>query len=808
MLKAILKVPTNIIKVERSDNRLILTSEAMHVFLSPKSETIVKVSFSKDDAYEEIYISGASELEVFTDWEYEEEEAFVSLKTKQLTVVVSKATAGISFYDTCGNLLMEEIDSRSKLLEPYQSFKSIESKNARQRIIDTPDGKKTVIDSADQVFDRMLYRSTMNFALQDGEKLFGLGQQEDGVFDLVGNTVYMYQKNMRIAIPFYQSTKGYGILIDSYAPFIFSSSTKKVQIKTEADVIGAYYFIKGQTFDETISGYRFLTGKATLLPKWAYGFIQSLERYESAEEMIQCVQRYREEEVGIDCIVLDWMSWIGELWGQKSFDPERFQNPKDMMKQLHDLHARLMVSIWPAMRNGGENQLEMKEKGQMLPNSDTYNAFVQSGRDLYWKQANEGLFQHDIDAWWCDSCEPITTEWAHLVEPADASAYSETFAQSKNIMQAELSNAYALYHAQGVFEGQRSVTTDKRVMNLSRSAYTGQQKYGCCMWSGDIAATWDVLKNQVVAGLQFCASGLPYWTFDIGAFFVKSGEKWFWHGKYDAGNKDLGYCELYTRWYQLGAFMPVFRSHGTDTNREIWNFKQDDNSMFYDAQKQANRLRYQLLPTIYSHAYKVWKYDTTMLRMLAFDFLEDTEAVSTATQFMFGKSLLVCPVLEAMYYDKESTPITDVAHQIDVYLPKGEKWVDYYTNTELDGGQHLTVETTMDHIPLYVRAGSILFTSKYYHHAEENVENEINIQIYPGKNVTEQLFLDDGDNYSFEAGNYCEIQFEWNDDERVLSIANPVGDWWNDTRKATFTVCVHGIEKKITYLGKAVEITI
>ena len=281
-----------------------------------------------------------------------------------------------------------------------------------------------------------------------------------------------------------------------------------------------------------------------------------------------------------------------------------------------------MMSIWPNMAPQSDNYKEFKQKGLLLPGSQIYDAFSEKGRRLYWNQIRQGLFCHGVDAWWCDSCEPITPEWGRKMKPEAGQMYYDFVKEAGNFMPIRLANAYGLYHAKAIYEGQRDCTEDKRVINLIRSAYAGSQKYGTISWSGDIYADWDTLKKQIVAGLNFCASGMPYWTLDIGAFFVKKGEEWFWNGHYENGNADPGYRELYVRWLQYGVFLPIFRSHGTDCRREPWN-SGDKGDPFYDAILSAIRLRYHLLPYIYSLAGNVWRKNGTIMRLLAFDFPED-----------------------------------------------------------------------------------------------------------------------------------------------------------------------------------------
>ena len=342
----------------------------------------------------------------------------------------------------------------------------------------------------------------------------------------------------------------------------------------------------------------------------------------SQEELLAVVKAYRQREIPLDGIVLDWRSWPGDLWGQKSFDPERFPQPQAMIEELHRLQVRLMVSIWPTMHNHGPNHREMLEREYLLGDKVTYNAFDERARALYWKQAEQGLFSLGVDAWWCDCTEPFEADWTGTTRPEPDERRRMNTEEAKKYLDPQYINAYSLQHSRGMYEGQRQTTTSKRVVNLTRSAYAGQQRYGTITWSGDISAKWQTLKRQIAAGINFCVTGLPYWTVDIGAYFVAKKDLWFWDGDFQEGCEDLGYREFYVRFFQYGTFLPLFRSHGTDTPREVWRFGKPG-SRFYDTLVTFIRLRYRLLPYLYSLAARVTREDYTMLRALAFDFRQD-----------------------------------------------------------------------------------------------------------------------------------------------------------------------------------------
>ncbi|NLL01094.1 MAG: DUF5110 domain-containing protein [Clostridiales bacterium] len=765
-----------ITSVERVQESLMLYSAHGTIRLEPKSSTIIRVSYTLRDIFLDEEKPGVICSDTFADWDFTQTEDEIRLNTDSLSLVINKETASIDYYDSSGRRLLKERSYESKCLEEFDSYKIIDSDNVTLEKVKTPDGVKQVVREAAKTFDKKLYKTRLYLDLEEEEAIYGLGQHEEGNLNLRGKTVYLHQANMKIAIPILLSSLGYGILVDTYSPMIFNDNEFGSYIYTEADIEMDFYFIYGGSMDGVVKGYRYLTGKAAMLPKWAFGYIQSQERYETAEELINTVKEHRRRNIGLDCIVLDWCSWEGNLWGQKTMDRTRFPDPSLMMKEIHDSNAKLLISVWPNMSHECDNYKEFKDKNLLLPASNVYDAYQEEGRRLYWKQANEGLFCHDIDGWWCDSSEPFTPEWNHMGKPEQSTMYHEFYETSSRHISAELTNSYGLYHARAIYEGQRELTNDKRVINLTRSGYTGQQRYGAILWSGDISATWSTFKKQIAAGLNLCASGIPYWTLDIGAFFVKRGTQWFWDGDYDEGTEDLGYRELYTRWYQYGSFLPIFRSHGTDCRREMWNFG-EPGEMFYDALHKANRLRYQLMPYIYSMVGRVWKDDYTIHRMLAFDFPEDSRAREIADQFMFGDSLMVCPVITPMYYDKASRLIEGQPKSREVYLPKGSGWYDFWTNEYYEGGQTIRSDAPIDVIPLYVKAGSILPMTEAMNYVDEIADAPIEVRVYTGRDCSFQLYEDEGNSYRYEEGEYAISMMEWDDEKQKLTIGDPIGSY-------------------------------
>ncbi len=781
------KRPHNgIIGVERIPGALILSVPRGKMKLEPKAADIIRVVYTLKDTFAVEEKPGIILKDVFDDWDYSETEEEISLITSQIRLTINKKTMSFRYYDGNGRLLLKERDYESKYLEAFSSYKTIIDEDTRVEKVDTPDGTKEVVKEAKRVFDRTLYRTRLRLEWQQNEALYGLGQHEEGALDLRGTTVYLHQANKKIAIPCLVSSLGYGILVDTYSPMIFNDTGFGSYLFTEADYEMDFYFIYGCNMDGVIRGYRRLSGKAVMLPKWTFGFIQSQERYEAEQELIDVVREHRKRQIGLDCIVLDWCSWEGELWGQKTLDQERFSNPSSMMDQLHGDHARLMISVWPNMSEECDDFKEFQDRALLLPGSTIYNPYEEEGRRLYWKQAEEGLFRHGIDAWWCDSSEPFTPEWNYIGQPEAAAMYYEFYNTSSQHISAQLTNSYGLYHARAMYEGQRAATKEKRVVNLIRSGYTGQQRYGTILWSGDISANWLTLRRQIAAGLNLCASGLPYWTLDIGAFFVKKGIQWFWDGDYDKGNADASYVELFTRWYQFGSFLPVFRSHGTDVRRELWHFG-ELGDVFYDTMIAFNQLRYRLMPYLYSMAGKVWREDYTILRMLAFDYPEDQFARGIKDQYLFGESLLVCPVVEPMYYERDGVPIEASSKTREVYLPSGG-WYDFWTKQYYEGGQIITAAAPINIIPLFVKAGSILPMTQSMQYVDELPEAPIDLYVYPGRDSEFVLYEDEGNSYRYEEGEYVLTKIEWFDQKQELIIHEPDGHYMGMVRDREYRI--------------------
>lgn len=688
--------------------------------------------------------------------------------------------------------------------------------------VKTVDGERNFIQNLREESDHDAYQGRLYFDFDEDEGVYGLGQAEEGVYNYRHHTQYLYQHNMRIPMPMFVSDKGYGILFDATCLMTFNDTEVGSYMFFDAIPQLSYYVIAGDDLDEIIDGFRYLTGQAAMLPKWAYGYIQSKEQYYTADELTDVVKKYRELQVPLDCVVQDWNSWEKDQWGQKSLDPTRYANMRERADEIHAMGAHTMVSVWPNMNTGTPNHTELFDAGYMLNDYATYDAFDEKAREIYWKQAKEGLFDQGFDSWWCDSTEPFSgPDWSGDIKREPWVRYQLVGTEHKKYLDAEKANAYALVHAQGIYENQRRTRENMRVLNLTRSGYASGQKYAAMLWSGDITASWDVMRRQIAEGLNMAMSGYPYWTLDIGGFFTVGKKwqnrgcscntdptgRWFWKGRYDEGVHDKGFCELYTRWIQMGCFLPMFRSHGTDTPREIWNFG-SKGTMFYDAIEKYIKLRYRLMPYIYSLAGDVVLRNGTIMRSLLFDFSDDKRAAGMATQFMFGRSLLVCPVLQPMYYEAESTPL-DEEKTWKVYLPADTLWYDFYTGVCYDGGQEILADAPLDTMPLYVRAGSVIPMTSGLQYAMEKNDAPLELHVYPGADGTFTLYDDAGNDYAYEQGEYAQIPLHYDEAAGTLTIGERTGSYRGMERQIRYEVYVSNVKKtQGVYDGAKVEIAL
>lgn len=692
----------------------------------------------------------------------ETSEVFV-LATSAIEAHVDRQTAAVSFFDNTGKPYVAEVPG-GRHFSPT-AVKNLDATQTRQEFVLPPD-----------------------------EAVFGLGQQQAGGWNYRGRTIRLVQSNMNVAIPVLVSSRGYGVFWDNPAitTVDVGSADKEKVLSWESEVGRAidYYFLAGPEIDTVIGGYRQLTGTAPLLGKWAYGFWQCRERYSSQQELLGVVEQYRQRGIPIDGIIQDWQYWTPAPWGSHEFNLQRYPDPAGMVKQLHDQHVHLLVSVWAKFDVDSEHYKQLEAVNGLfdpvLPyvypkgKGKWYDPFSADARKLYWKQMSDKLFTLGIDGWWLDATEPeLSGKWGEIRDLRTA-AGSGAF----------VANAYPLMTTTAVYQGQRAQTSDKRVFILTRSAFAGQQRNASVIWSGDIAGNWATFRRQLPAGLNFSLTGIPYWNTDIGGF--------------TGGNPtDAKYGELFTRWFQYGAFCPMFRVHGTNQPKEMWRFGKAIDAILV----KFDQLRYRLMPYIYSTAWQVTSVHGTMMRPLVMDFRSDSEALGISDQFMFGGALLVNPVLLAG------------ATTRDVYLPAGQEWYDFWTGKRFAGGHHVEAPAPIDSMPLYVKAGSILPMGPVVQYAMEKPDAPLELRVYRGKDARFILYEDAGDTYNYEKGEYSQIPITWNQAAGKLTIGARMGNFpgmvrqrefriiWVRDGKGTGLAEENTPDTKITYHGDAVEVT-
>ncbi len=784
----------------------------------------------------------------------------LELKGKKIIVEVDKQTGNLSFADDAGKIFLSEKAGSRKL-------------------------------AADSVMGEPCFTAEQSFESPKAEHLFGLGQFQDGNYNLRNVTRRLTQVNSQISLPFIYSSKGYGILWHQYglsefnpadnfitlvkqeqssdgknktAEVTTTSGTQKVsqhqslytgQFKVPADGVYSiflnlgdmgnrqyvaidgkpciditnfwlpptadalvklkagehqvqvvckssnapavswkladdettfrspnaklldYVVFYGPSADKVIASYRNLSGNVPMLPRWAYGFWQCRERYTSGKELVETVKEFRKKEIPMDVIVQDWQYWGNNGWGVPEFDTTNYSNPSRFIKELHNLNAHFCISIWSNPDKNSALGKEYLSKNMYVPDTKWLDYFNSLTRKEYWNTLNQNLFSHGVDSWWMDATEPEN----------DALHGTKTFLGLGDFYRL----TYPLFVSRAVYEGQRETTSSKRVCILTRSAFLGQQRYGTINWSGDIDGTWDSFRRQIVAGLDYTITGMPYWTTDIGGFFRPGNAQY----------TDKDYQELLIRWYQWGAFNPIFRIHGYQSKTEPWN---------YDKQVQADmlkmlHLRYRLLPYIYSNAWQITKNGSTIMRPLVMDFKNDTSALNRSFEYMFGKAILVAPVTGPG------------VNESNVYLPEPASWYNFWTGLQYEGGQTVTTEAPLDQIPLYVKAGSIIPMGPVIQYATEK-NDPLEIRIYPGSNGEFILYEDENDNYDYQKGINSTIIFKWDDAKKILTIGNRKGSYPGMLTERKFNILIvsknngagmntiNKYNKEVTYNGKKVVV--
>lgn len=681
------------------------------------------------------------------------------------------------------------------------------------------------------------YSVSQTFKLDKDEDIYGLGQHQHGKMSQRNAKFRMIQSNKDDYVPFFVSTKGYGLFWDNYSPTTFEDKPESTLFNSEVGDCVDYYFMFGESMDGSIACMRNLTGQAPMFPLWTYGFWQSKERYRSQDEVVAVVKKYRELGIPLDGIIQDWQYWDSNyLWNAMEFLSPQYRDPKKMIENIHKMNAHIIISIWSSFGPKTKQYQEMEPKSMLLdfgtwpqsgldiwpPNRDypsgakAYDPYNPEARNIYWKYLNQGLYSLGIDGWWMDSTEP------DHINPKPTDFDNKTYLGSLR----KVRNAYPLMSVGGVYENQRKTSSDKRVFILTRSAFAGQQRYGANTWTGDINSTWDALRKQIPAGLNFTLSAIPHWNSDIGGFFANAYNNSNGDG---TATKNPSYQELYVRWMQFGAFCPMMRSHGTDISREIYHFGEKGDPIF-DAIAKSIELRYLLLPYIYSTSWEVTNKQGSFMRALVMDF-HDKKVRNINNEYMFGTSILVAPIVSAQYTLEKAVKSNEYSgwertnsgegrktlSPIDftqpkstkVYLPAGTTWFDFWTGEKIDGGQEITAKTKIDMIPLYVKQGSIIpFGPKVQFATEKNWEN-LEIRIYPGTNGEFTLYEDENDNYNYEKGIYSTIVFKWDDKSKKLIISDRKGSFPDMLINRRFNVVLVGEKntcKNVDYKGKATNV--
>ena len=820
----------------------------------PLADNAVRIKFLKnaDARVPELIFTSNVRTPGFT---LSDSPSILQLRLKNVIVALDKQDGKLSFEDSSGKVFLNE----------------------------RADGRKLVQDS---VMGEPCFVAEQSFDSPADESLFGLGQFQDGFYNIRNVARKLIQVNSQISIPFIYSSRGYGILWHQYGLTWFNpadnsipltktiavsgkpeevevtttSGTQKVSrqeslytghfsiekhgeysmmldlgdmesrhlmviddsayvdqsnlwlpsavgalVKLKAGVHDVqvvcrssnrpkltwklandetmfrspnaklldYVVFYGPSADSVIASYRNLSGNAPMLPRWAYGFWQCRERYTSGLELVETVKEFRKRNIPMDVIVQDWQYWGNRGWGVPQFDTANYSNPSGFIKELHDLHAHFNISIWSNPDSNSAIGREYASKHLYIPDSKWLDYFNPLTRQSYWNTLEENLFSHGVDSWWMDATEPEN----------DALKGTSTYLGLGDFYRL----TYPLFVSQAVYEGQRKATSDKRVCILTRSAFAGQQRYGTINWSGDIGGNWDTYKRQIVAGLDYAMTGMPYWTTDIGGFFRPGRSQY----------TDEKYHELLTRWYQWGAFNPIFRIHGYQSETETWKYgEQVEENM----RKMLN-LRYRLLPYIYSEAWQITKNGSTMMRPLVMDFNGDRAALNQRYEYMFGKAFLVAPITEAN------------VDEWKVYLPASIAWYDFWTGKRYDGGQTMQMAAPLDKIPLMVKAGSIIAMGPSVQYSTER-NDPVEIRIYPGADGEFTLYEDENDGYDYEKGTYSLIAFRWNDAEMRLTVDARKGVYPGMLTEHTFNIVLvkenrgdgidvsPSVDKSFEYSGK------
>jgi alpha-D-xyloside xylohydrolase len=752
-------VPNPVLNFEKKGNALEVKQKAGLLRIEVDSAEVLHVTYASLDA-----TAPAKALDHVvvkmdwppTDFEVAESETAVTLTTTKLKVAIERQSGALHYLSADGKLLTTD---SYRMLRP-------------------------AVVNGEPAFHAEVF-----FGIYGShEGFYGLGQHQAGVWNYRGETVDLSQENTEIAIPLLVSTNGYGIFWNNPSRSqVNNRFVHSLYVSAEVADRVDYYFLYGPEADGIIGHYRELTGEVPLFGRWAYGFWQCKNKYQSQAELEGVAARYRAQNIPVDNIVQDWFWWV--TMGEMTWNPH-YPDPQGLIDTLHKEHFHLMVSVWPHFRPGSAEYDQFDKNGWLVAKTKSagfhplgqalYDATNPEARKQYWDNVNTALFQKGVDAWWLDTDEP------------------ETEGQQENLLVdhklaigsgARYANVYPLFHAGGVSDGQQAASDKKRVFILSRSAYAGIQRYGVTAWSGDVLSDWLTFQRQIPAGLNYAISGMPYWTTDIGGFI-------------SGGNlNDPKFRELFVRWFQFGAFSPIFRVHGTrnpDEN-ELWSYGPEAQKILVD----YDTLRYRLLPYIYSEAWQITSHHDTLMRPLVMDWRTDLDAQNTGDEYMFGPAILVSPV-----YLQGATSRT-------VYLPK-TTWYNFWTGEKIEGGKRIQAEAPLSKLPLFVRAGSIVPMGPAMQWSTEKQADPLELRVYPGADGDFTLYEDQNDGYDYSNGARATIALHWDDAARILTVRAREGSFPGILVKRTFHVVLvqtdHGVgigesasvDKTVFYEGAGV----
>jgi alpha-D-xyloside xylohydrolase len=722
----------------------VCTDSAIHVVASPNGPPPDKISRP--------WMLDVTQSCPGASFQFAKSEKSATLTTAKLRVDFSLARGNLIFSEATGGTLLKEGSSVPRTYE------------------------------AVQVNGVATYRITDRFSPDATEGFYGLGQHQSGMFNYRGSTVELGQNNTDVAIPFLLSSKGYAVLWNTAAlTYVDNRFPLELTLSSIAGETEDYYFIYGPAMDSIIHQYRSMTGHAPMLPKWAYGYFQSKDRYVSLDEIQTIAKHYRDEHIPLDAMVQDWFWWKTE--GDPIFNLNYHDVSKDLAT-LHDEHVHTMISVWGLLDPASDTYKTLEGKHLNVPGAHVYDATNPEARDIYWNSLVGKLFAQGWDAFWLDSAEP-EEYWPHM---GDAILRNKQLAIGNG---AEYTNVFPFLHTLGVQEHWKATSDQKRVFLLTRSAFLGQQRVGATVWSGDVYSTYWGLSHQVPAGLNFALSGYPYWTTDIGGYWPP----------YEGAIQEPAYQELYARWFEFGTFCPIFRSHGHRPQNEIWSYSRVEPILI-----QYDKLRYRLMPYIYSLAWKVSDQDYTIQRPLVMDWRSDQKTWNIGDQFMFGPALLVNPVLRANATSRR------------IYLPAAAAWYDFWTGESVRGSQEIEAEAPLERLPLYVRAGSIIPLGPEIEYAAQDPEGPLELRIYRGADGNFDLYEDAGDGYAYEKGQHSIIPVRWNDSAGMLTIGERAGSFPGMVSKREFRIIFvkkdHGIgagvsseaDRIVTYSGQQVQV--